>query len=211
MKMGGFVKQSLMDYPGKMAAVIFTQGCNFRCGYCHNPQLVLPELFQSSPDFDTDKIFEYLKNRKSWLDGVVITGGEPTIHNDLPDFMKMIKGLGYSIKLDTNGSNPEMLESIIHQNLADYIAMDIKTIPETKEYGKIIGINNIDSMMDKVRKSINILKNTKIEVEFRTTALPGIHTTEILDIICQQLNINHYNINPFRNESTISSYQNCTV
>lgn len=117
MKIGGFIKQSLIDYPGKIAAVVFTQGCNFRCGYCHNPQLVLPELFLEQPELVPLNIISYLKEHKNWLDGVVVTGGEPTIHKDLPLFLKEIKGLGYSIKLDTNGSNPYMLERIVKEKL----------------------------------------------------------------------------------------------
>ncbi|NJO88455.1 MAG: anaerobic ribonucleoside-triphosphate reductase activating protein [Chloroflexia bacterium] len=149
MRIGGFVKQSLIDYPGKIAAVVFTQGCNFRCGYCHNPQLVLPNLFIERFDLAPLNIISYLEQHRNWLDGVVVTGGEPTIHKDLPLFLKEIKKLGYAIKLDTNGTNPHLLEQIIKNKLADYIAMDIKIAPEKNLYGKIIGIQMTDDILEK--------------------------------------------------------------
>ena len=206
MRIGGFVKQSLMDYPGKIAAVVFTQGCNFRCGYCHNPQLVLPELFINKPEYIPLNILSYLQERKSWLDGVVVTGGEPTIHKDLPLFLKEIKALGYSVKLDTNGSNPYMLEHIIKEKLADYIAMDIKIIPEKNMYGEITGIQMTDEIFEKIMASILILKNSPIEGEFRTTFIPGIHDGATLDLI--QLLIGDgktYTVNQFREGDTIAN------
>jgi pyruvate formate lyase activating enzyme len=204
MRIGGFVKQSLVDYPGKIAAVVFTQGCNFRCGYCHNPQLVLSELFQNNPEHTSDNILNYLKERKNWLDGVVVTGGEPTIHNDLPVFLKSIKNLGYQVKLDTNGSNPHMLEQIIKERLADYIAMDIKTVLTATTYSQIIGITESDSIIEKVIASILVLKKSDIETEFRTTKLPGIHTSLILDYIFDYLGKDvRYKVNEFRAGETI--------
>ncbi len=115
MKIGGFQKFSLIDYPGKIAAVIFTQGCNFRCPYCHNPELVLPELFEKEIPFK--EIMEFLKFRKEKLDGVVVTGGEPTLQADLSEVIRDIKNLGYSIKLDTNGTNPEVIKELIDEKL----------------------------------------------------------------------------------------------
>jgi pyruvate formate lyase activating enzyme len=138
MKIAGLIKQSYIDYPGKMAAVVFTQGCNFRCGYCHNPSLVLPRLFHHNKLVAVSDVLIHLENRKDWLDGVVITGGEPTIHGDLPDFLRQIKSLGYLVKLDTNGSNPLMLEKVIKENLVDFIAMDIKTLLQEELYAKSI-------------------------------------------------------------------------
>jgi pyruvate formate lyase activating enzyme len=203
-KIGGFVKQSLMDYPGKIAAVIFTQGCNFRCGYCHNPELVLPELIRKSQPISINEIFTYLSDRKNWLDGVVVTGGEPTIHNDLPVFLKSIKNLGYQVKLDTNGSNPHMLEQIIKERLADYIAMDIKTIPVATKYSQIIGVTDSGSIIEKVIASITVLKKSEVETEFRTTKLPGIHTSLILDYILEYLGKDvRYKINEFRAGETV--------
>ncbi|MBN2762441.1 MAG: anaerobic ribonucleoside-triphosphate reductase activating protein, partial [Bacteroidales bacterium] len=168
MKIGGFIKQSLIDYPGKIVAVIFTQGCNFRCGYCHNPQLVLPELFENELSYTPDIIFQYLQEHKNWLDGVVVTGGEPTIHNDLPEFLKKIKDYGYLVKLDTNGSNPFILEKIIKNKLTDFIAMDIKTLPERDFYFEITGIQNIPDIAERIIASVILLKNSGVDVEFRT-------------------------------------------
>lgn len=209
MKIGGFVKQSLIDYPGKVAAVVFTQGCNFRCGYCHNPQLVLPELFLNKPEYIPLNIISYLKERKNWLDGVVVTGGEPTIHKDLPEFLKEIKALGYSVKLDTNGSNPYMLERIIKDKLADYIAMDIKIPLEGGLYAKIIGISEVTEITENILTSVLILKNAPMNVEFRTTSIPGIHNEAMIELIKKYIgNDKRYVINEFREGKTIDSCQN---
>jgi pyruvate formate lyase activating enzyme len=205
MKIGGFVKQSLIDYPGKIAAVVFTQGCNFRCGYCHNPQLVLPNLFMERFDLAPLNIISYLESHKNWLDGVVVTGGEPTIHKDLPLFLKEIKALGYAVKLDTNGTNPHLLEQIIKKKLADYIAMDIKIAPEKDLYGKIIGVQMTDDILEKIMVSILLLKNTSIDGEFRTTFIPGIHDETTLQLIQQLVgNSKSYHINQFRDGETIN-------
>ena len=207
MQIGGFVKQSLIDYPGKIAAVVFTQGCNFRCGYCHNPQLVLPKLFHKKSNASIDEVFNYLKKRKNWLDGVVVTGGEPTIHSDLPDFLKEINRFGLAIKLDTNGSNPIILDYIIRQKLVNFVAMDIKTFPEASSYAKIIGLTNTDNIIDNVISSILLLKQSGIEYEFRTTSIPEIHNKEILELIKNYIgNDTHYKINEFRQGDTINSY-----
>ncbi len=207
MQIGGFVKQSLIDYPGKIAAVVFTQGCNFCCGYCHNPGLVLPELFHQNQAISVNEVLGYLRERKNWLDGVVVTGGEPTIHKDLPEFLKKIKQLGYWIKLDTNGSNPSMLEHIIKENLADFVAMDIKTILNATYYSEIIDIGESGSIIEKVIRSIDLLKNSNIETEFRTTKIPGIHTSNILNSVAEYLGKNsRYILNDFRDSETISSY-----
>lgn len=208
-KIGGFVKQSLMDYPGKIAAVIFTQGCNFRCGYCHNPQLVLPELFQQNPEHSSANILSYLDERKNWLDGVVVTGGEPTIHKDLPLFLKTIKNMGYRVKLDTNGSNPHLLEQIIKNKLADYIAMDIKIPLEGSLYAEIIGIPNVEEITENVLASVIMLKNAKVDVEFRTTRIPGVHNEVMIDLIRKYIgNDTHYRVNEFREGKTVESYIN---
>ncbi len=158
-KIGGVQKFSLLDYPDKISAIIFTSGCNFRCGYCHNP-----ELFSSNSEWDEEKVLQFLNTRQGKLDGVVITGGEPTIHKGLPEFIKKIKSLNFSVKLDTNGTNPHMLKDLIQSNLIDYVAMDIKA-PLSK-YKMITGIEPIG-----VDESIEFLLKEKIPYEFRTTAL----------------------------------------
>jgi pyruvate formate lyase activating enzyme len=162
MKIAHLQKTSLIEYPGKISAVIFTQGCNLRCPYCHNPELVNPELFTASvPEYE---ILTFLKKRKGKLDGVVITGGEPAIQKGLTDFMRQVKDMGFIIKFDTNGTFPGILESVIEQRLADYIAMDIKG-PAGK-YSQIAG-TPVD--MNAIFKSIRLIMDSGIDYEFRTT------------------------------------------
>lgn len=207
MRIGGFIKNSLVDWEGKVAAVIFTKGCNFRCGYCHNPSLVLPELIDNAEDIAEETVLDFLAERNNWLDGVVVTGGEPTIHSDLPILLEEIKSLGYSVKLDTNGTNPCMLERIIKNKLADYIAMDIKILPEKNLYGKITGIQITDDIIEKIMASILLLNNTVIEVEFRTTFIPGIHDEATIKLINRLLGENiKYKINQYRDGVTIETY-----
>lgn len=168
MKIAALQKISLIDYPGKISTVIFTQGCNFRCGYCHNPQLVLPRLFGET--IDEKIILEYLSKRKGKIEGVVITGGEPTIHKDLPDLIRKIKMQGFPIKLDTNGSNPEMLKILFDEKLIDFVAMDVKTTFD--KYSQLCGVN-VDTR--NITESINLIKNSSASKQFRITLLKGIH------------------------------------
>ncbi len=163
MKIGGFQKFSLIDYPGKIAAVIFTQGCNFRCFYCHNPELIFPERFGEL--YDTSEVLSFLEKRRDRLEGVVISGGEPTLQGDLIDFTGKIKKMGYSVKLDTNGTNPGVVKEMISRGLLDYIAMDIKAPLE--KYNLITGavVNLID-----IKESIRIIESSGIDYNFRTTA-----------------------------------------
>jgi pyruvate formate lyase activating enzyme len=164
MKIGGFQKLSLIDYPGKIAAVIFTQGCDFRCPFCHNPELVIPDLYGKS--ITMEEIFDFLKKRVNKLTGVVITGGEPTLHADLPLLIKEIRDMGFAVKLDTNGNNPRILELLISSRTLDYIAMDIKSSPE--KYPVITGRN---ISIDNINRSIDLIINSGIDYEFRTTLL----------------------------------------
>lgn len=199
MQIGGFIKQSLIDYPGKVATVVFTQGCNFRCGYCHNPDLVLPELIKRNKIISVDEVLKFLWERKSWLDGVVVSGGEPTIHEDLPNFLSEINRMGYLIKLDTNGSNPLLLQHLIREELVDYLAMDIKTVLNAKGYAQVIGIEKAEIITENVIASIKLLKESNIELEFRTTRLPGIHTQFVFEKIREYIgNDVKYVINEFR-------------
>ena len=167
MVIGGLQRFSLIDYPGKVCAIIFTQGCNFRCHYCHNPELVNPELFQE-PIPET-QILLFLKGRIKKLDAVTITGGEPLLQPDLKDFLKKIKNLGYLIKLDTNGTFPEKLGQIIESNLLDYVAMDVKA-PLDKY--KLVAGKKIDK--NKILSSISIIMNSNLNYEFRTTILKSL-------------------------------------
>lgn len=157
MIIGGLQKTSLLDFPEKIAAIVFTMGCNFRCGYCHNPELINGEA-------KIEEVFEFLKTRQGKLDGVVITGGEPCLQKDLPEFIKQVKELGFAVKLDTNGSFPEMLEEVLPD--LDYVAMDIKAPLE--KYSQIV---NVDVDTSKILKSIEVLKNGGVDYEFRTTVV----------------------------------------
>ena len=171
MKIGGFQKFSLIDFPGKISAIIFTQGCNFRCPYCHNPELVDPQNF--SDEIPEKEIFDFLKKRQGKLDAVCITGGEPTLHLDLPEFLKKIKKMGYLIKLDTNGTNPDMLHQVISEKLADYLAMDIKA-PLAK-YAVVAGkpVNQYH-----IVRSIGMIENSGLEYEFRSTLVKHLISPE---------------------------------
>lgn len=164
MKIGGIQKLSLIDYPGKTCAVLFTIGCNMRCGYCHNPELVLPERLADA--IPTSEILEFLSRRVDRLQGVVISGGEPTIHQDLPDLIKQIRQLGFAVKLDTNGTNPTMLRQLYKQKLLDYVAMDIKGAPS--HYQEIVA-RPID--MSAIKESIRLIKQSGVDHEFRTTVV----------------------------------------
>jgi len=168
MQIGGLQKLSLIDYPGKIAATVFLIGCNFRCPYCHNPELVDPKQIKNHPQLKESDFFKFLDERINLLDGVCITGGEPTIQPGLPKFIENMKKRGFSVKLDTNGSNPEMLGSLIKNNLVDFIAMDIKT--SILKYNKVKAKNKISQ----VQKSINIIRDSNTDYEFRTTVVPGI-------------------------------------
>ncbi|MHA1279820.1 MAG: anaerobic ribonucleoside-triphosphate reductase activating protein [Candidatus Helarchaeota archaeon] len=175
MKIAGFQKFSLIDYPGKISAIIFTQGCNFRCPYCHNPELVDPKLF--SDTLDEELILAFLSKRIGKLDGVVITGGEPLLQHDLTRFIERVKGMGYLVKLDTSGIYPEILERLLAKNLIDYIAMDIKAPLE--KYPNVV---QTDVCTDKIMKSITIILNSNIDYEFRTTVVKNLLTED--DLIC---------------------------
>jgi len=169
---GGFQKSSLIDYPEKISAIIFTQGCNFKCPYCHNPELINKKNDSPNPssiqtkNIGAEHILEFLDSRKGKLDGVVITGGEPTLHKDLPEFIEKIKELGFCVKLDTNGTNPKMLKKLLDEKLIDYVAMDIKAPIEKYEEVVCAKINT-----EKVLKNIEILKKSHIDYEFRTTVV----------------------------------------
>jgi len=163
-KIGGLQKFSLIDYPGRICAIIFTQGCNFRCPYCHNPELVDPQRY--GPVFSEEEVFAFLEKRKGMLDAVSITGGEPTLQPDLEDFLQTVKNFGYLIKLDTNGSNPAVIENLIKKQLVDFWAMDVKGPLE--KYRQIAGVE-VDHR--KIRKSMALIIAAGTENEFRTTVV----------------------------------------
>ena len=194
MRIGGFNKLTTQDFPGNLACIIFTNGCNFDCDYCYNRDLVESH----APEISEEEIFSYLNQRKNMLDGVVISGGEPTIWNDLIPFMEKIKELGLKIKLDTNGYRPELLKEILDKNLVDYIAMDIKAL--FNEYYKIVN-RKLDT--DKLIESINLIKKSKVDHEFRTTIIKGFHTIEDLDKIVEVIDGSPYYLQNFRMEDTV--------
>ena len=210
MEIGGLQKTTLIDYPGKIATTVFLMGCNFRCPFCYSTELVLPAKMKNQPKISQADFFNFLKRKKDLLDGVVVCGGEPTIYQDLPDFIKKIKDLGYLVKLDTNGSNPEMLENLIRDNLVNYVAMDIKA-PfgaksqiskfKSQSYEKATGVK---INLEKIKKSVEIIKNSGIDYEFRTTVVPGIHIKEdILQIAREISPAKRYYLQNFRPEKTI--------
>ena len=172
MRIQGLQKLTLLDYPEKTACTLFTAGCNFRCPFCHNAALVTH--IDNSNFFTEEYVLDYLKKRKGVLDGVCITGGEPLLHKDLPEFIKKVKALGYLIKLDTNGSYPERLQSLIDDGLIDYVAMDIKNTHE--KY--LATADCSDDELQNVIKSVEILKQNKIDYEFRTTVVKEYHDAE---------------------------------
>ena len=178
MKIGGLQKISLIDYPGKISCVIFLSGCNFDCPYCHNPELA-KGMSLSTGYLSEDLIFDFFERRngrKGLLDGVVISGGEPTIQKGLISFCEKIRLMGYSVKLDTNGSRPEVIKNLIDEDLVNYIAMDIKT--DTSQYTQLIKDN---SSIDDISLSVNIIKESNIDYEFRTTCIKPLINEKILD------------------------------
>ncbi len=175
MYIGGLNKTTLLDYPEHIAATIFFTGCNFRCPFCHNRSLILEKEYPSS--LSQNEILTFLKKRSFLLEGVCITGGEPTIQKDLPDFIEAIKKLGLKVKLDTNGSNPDMLQYLLQKNLLDYVAMDIKNSLE--KYPLTIGHSKLTSFSTKqIETSVHLLRNSSIPYEFRTTIVKELHTHE---------------------------------
>ena len=183
MKIGGLQKLTLVDYPGKVAATVFLFGCNFKCGFCQNPDLVSPERVkrvEGQNQIPESVFFEFLDSKIGLIDGICVTGGEPTINPDLIDFIKKIKAKGFLIKLDTNGSNPEMLEKLIEEKLLDFIAMDIKTSIDVKVKSQKSKIKNYDKAtgtnvdIKKIKQSVDLIKTSGIDYEFRSTIVPGL-------------------------------------
>ena len=177
----GIQKMTLVDYPGKVGTILFTGNCNFRCPFCQNASLVLDP--SSEPAIPDDEIFSYLRKRKGMIEGVVISGGEPTVHSDLLEYMGRIKDLGYSVKLDTNGYRPDVMRAAVEDHLVDYIAMDIKNCLE--KYPLTTGIENID--VSRIKESIAYLAEDHVPYEFRTTVVHELHDSsdfEKIGVLC---------------------------
>jgi pyruvate formate lyase activating enzyme len=180
MKLHGLQKMTLLDFPGHVACTVFLGGCDFRCPFCHNFELIDGT---AEPIMDESELFSFLESRKGLIDGVAITGGEPCLHKDLPEFIRKIREIGYPVKLDTNGYHPEMLKSIIDEGLVEYVAMDIKNSEE--KYEITCGIDLID--MDKIKESISVLINSGVEYEFRTTVIKEFHDEDDFIKICEMI------------------------
>lgn len=168
MNIQGYQKMTLLDYPGRVACTIFTGGCNLRCPFCHNAGLVQTPGAYESAEGD---VLDYLAKRRGLLDGVCVTGGEPLLQHDLADFLERLRGMGYSVKLDTNGTMPERLEAILSRGLVDYVAMDVKSSPSG--YARAVGCE-VD--LGAIERSMGLIRASGLEYEFRTTAVKGIHT-----------------------------------
>jgi pyruvate formate lyase activating enzyme len=191
MRIGGLQKVSLIDYPGKICATIFTQGCNFRCPYCHNPELVDPSLFGEC--VSEDSLMSFLEKRKGKLDAISITGGEPTVQRDLIEFIRHVKDMGYSVKIDTNGSCPDMMQTIIDARSVDYIAMDVKG-PLNKY--RMLTQSDVDE--NEIRRSVAMIMSSGIPYEFRTTVLKSkLRKKDIMEIGKLIRNANLYILQQF--------------
>ena len=175
LRISGLQKLTLLDYPGHVACTVFTGGCNFRCPFCHNAPLVLPERLQGDENGE-ETVLAFLKKRQGILDGVAVTGGEPLLHKDIDSFLREVKRLGYQVKLDTNGSFPERLRALVEEGLVDRVAVDIKNSPAL--YAGTVGVPGFDP--GPVEETKNYLLSGVVEYEFRTTVVKGLHTRESL-------------------------------
>ncbi len=191
----------MLDYPDHTACIVFTPGCNFRCGYCHNPEFVLPEMIAKIRDsfIPEDVFFRFLEKRIGKLDGVVITGGEPTLMPDLERFIHQVQSMGFLVKLDSNGGRPEILKKLFEKNMLDYVAMDVKTSLE--KYSELVGprINPQD-----IEKSITMIKNSGVDYEFRTTLVKELHSDEVLEQMSDMMKgSKRFFLQTFRPEKTL--------
>ena len=198
MEIYGIQKTTLVDFPGHVATTLFTGGCNFRCPYCHNSDLI-QSLDEVEP-YSMEEVFSHLEKRKGVLEGVVISGGEPTIHPDLPDFIRKVKDMGYLVKLDTNGTNPKMLKALVEEGLVDYVAMDIKH--SRVKYPTIACNPNLN--MDDILESVDYLKGNHVDYEFRTTLCEELHReTDITAIGLWLAGAKAYYLQPYKESDRV--------
>jgi pyruvate formate lyase activating enzyme len=188
MKFAGFIKQSLVDYPGEIAAVLFVRGCNLCCPFCHNGDLIVRSREAREQDIDETVILDFLRRRRNFLDAVVISGGEPGLFPELADFMAQVREWGYLVKLDTNGTNPAWVQSLLEQGLLDYVAMDVKHALVYGKYYEAAGKISKGNFFH-IKSTLQILKNapTPVMAEFRTTVIPALHQPEDITAIAQAL------------------------
>ena len=196
MKIAGYEKLSVQDYPNHISCIIFTQGCNLKCPFCQNSTLI---PLDSKNLIDEQEILDYLNLRKKVLDGVTISGGEPTLQKDLEEFIRKIKNFGLDVKLDTNGTNYNLLEKLIEEKLVDYVAMDIKN--SFSKYNKTSGIDNLEN--DNIIRSINLLKQNKVDYEFRTTVIDEYHTIQDIFEIIDYIGDSKYYLQNFKNSECV--------
>lgn len=195
MEFKGFIKTSVIEYPGKIVSLVFVGGCNFRCPFCQNPDLVLDS--RSLPSTGEKEVIDYLLSKRKWLDGLVITGGEPMLEKDLPNFLSKIKKEGFLVEIETNGTNPGMLRDLVERGLIDYLALDIKAPFEWEKYRKAAGIVD-KKLLGKVKESVKILLSSNIGYELRTTVVPGLVDQEDLISIARSFEgVKKYVLQPF--------------
>jgi pyruvate formate lyase activating enzyme len=201
MVIAGIQKTTLIDYPGKVGATVFLAGCNFRCPWCYSSELVILEKIEKGKKIPESEFWEFLDSKKGLLQGIVVCGGEPTINNDLPEFLGKIKEKDFLIKLDTNGSNPEMLSDLISKKIVDYVAMDIKSSKE-----KYYSATGEKADIKKIEESVSILKEGKVDYEFRTTVCPAyLNKKDILEIAKWLSGAKRYYLQNFRADKNIDS------
>ncbi|MCK5491293.1 MAG: anaerobic ribonucleoside-triphosphate reductase activating protein [Candidatus Pacebacteria bacterium] len=209
MIIGGFQKFTMLDYPEKVAATVFTVGCNFRCPYCHNPEIVDPKLIDYDRALDEKEIFDFLEGRKGSLDGVCITGGEPTLQSGLVEFIKKIKEMGFLIKIDTNASHSNVVKHLLNEDLVDYWAIDVKTVPEKYKI-----MTKKEDVVKNIEQSIDMITQSRSELELRTTVVSGYAILDDFDKIIDWINginkdafskLHRYSIQNFRPEKTLNS------
>ncbi|MBT4597401.1 anaerobic ribonucleoside-triphosphate reductase activating protein [bacterium] len=199
MILGGLQKLTLIDYPGKVAATVFTVGCNFRCPFCHNPELVVSGTGFERGSLSEEEFFSFLEKRKGKLDGVCVTGGEPTIQKGIVEFLEKIKKMGFLVKLDSNGTRPDILKEVFAKKLVDFVAMDIKNSLES--YRKTCGA---DVDLERIKLSVDLIRNSSVAYEFRTTVVSGIHTMEDFILMGKWLDgINNFALQLYRDEGKI--------
>jgi len=198
MEVKGFVEVSLVDWDGRVSSVVFLPGCNMRCPFCYNATLVLRP--HEMPTIPLERMQNHLKKSRGWIDGVVITGGEPTIHSELYGLCERIKALGLLVKVDTNGTNPRMIKKLVENQLVDYVAMDVKAPLTQERYSEASGVE-AGSLLGKIERTTDFLMTGEIEHEFRTTLVPTLHTREDVVKICQRIrNCRKYALQNFKSD-----------